>query len=65
MLSRHNAQIRLEVDALCYLLDRNEQLGGRTVAGALELLKSARPEEGRVESRKIGRVMVTRAIVYD
>jgi heparin/heparan-sulfate lyase len=63
--ARTNTQIRLEVDALRYLLDRDEDLGLRTAAGALELMKSARPEEVRVESRKIGRMMVTGAIVYD
>ena len=65
-MAKASRQIRLEVDAMRYLLDRNADLGRRTVADALRLLQSS--EAGLKEenaSRKIGRMMVTAAIVYD
>jgi Heparinase II C-terminal domain/Heparinase II/III-like protein len=64
--AKENPQIRVEVDALRYLLDRNAQLGRRTAADALSLLqKSQVGKQAENESRKIGRMMVTGAIVYD
>lgn len=59
-------QIRVEVDAMRYLLDHDTKLGERTAAEALRLLQAS--ELGLKEenvSRKIGRMMVTAAIVYD
>jgi heparin/heparan-sulfate lyase len=65
--ANENTQVRLEVDALRYLLDADRALGRRTVADALGLLRRTRPEDETEanNSRKIGRMMVTGAIVYD
>jgi hypothetical protein len=64
--AKENPQIRLEVDALRYLLDRDAQLGRRTAADALSLLQKCQVgKQAENESRKIGRMMVTGAIVYD
>jgi hypothetical protein len=64
--AKENPQIRLEVDALRYLLDRDAQLARRIAADALSLLqKSQVGKQAENESRKIGRMMVTGAIVYD
>jgi heparin/heparan-sulfate lyase len=62
-----NTQVRIEVEALRYLLDRDAAAGRRTVAEALELLRKTRPEDAPEanSSRKIGRMMVTGAIAYD
>jgi heparin/heparan-sulfate lyase len=65
--ARENTQVRVEVDALRYLLDGDRALGRRTVADALDLLRKARPEDAAEanNSRKLGRMMVTGAIAYD
>jgi heparin/heparan-sulfate lyase len=61
-----STQIRLEVAALRYVLDRDAALGERTAAEALELLRRVHlNDEEANNSRRIGRVMVTGAIVYD
>jgi heparin/heparan-sulfate lyase len=68
-LQRHaqdNVQIRLEVDALRYLLNRDAELGRRTAADAVSTLeRAAFPKDEQDISRAIGRMMVTGAIVYD
>lgn len=65
-LAKQNEQIRLEVNALRYLLDHNAALGHQTVADALSLLVKSKPAAGAPNfSRQIGRMMVTGAIVYD
>jgi heparin/heparan-sulfate lyase len=64
--ARESTQIRLELAALRYLLDRDDALARSTVAEALELLRRVHlREEVANNSRRIGRVMVTGAIVYD
>jgi heparin/heparan-sulfate lyase len=61
-----NPQIRVEVDALRYLLNRDPDLGQRTIAAALGVLESATYDKSVQDiSRAIGRMMVTGAIVYD
>jgi hypothetical protein len=60
--AKASPQIRLEVDALRYLLDPDSTRGRRIVADALALLQQSK---GETESRKTGRMMVTGAIVYD
>ncbi len=73
-----STQIRLEVAALRYLLDHDAELGRRTVAETLDLLRRAqlRFEVAKKSdvakkaaeannSRRIGRMMVTGAIVFD
>ena len=65
-LAKNNAQARLEVDALRYLLDRDADLGRRTVAEALRQLEQLKLSDDKTtNSRKVGRMMVTAAIVYD
>ena len=66
--ARENIQIRLELEALAYLLDHDAAPGRDTVALALKLLQKTRaPEVAKKEasSRPNGRMMVTGAIVYD
>jgi heparin/heparan-sulfate lyase len=64
--ARESTQIRLEAAALRYLLDRDAALGHSTAAEALELLRRVHlRDEVANNSRRIGRVMVTGAIVYD
>ena len=61
-----NAQIRLEVDAIRYLLSGDAELAKRTVADALTTLEQANYDKSVQDiSRAIGRMMVTGAIVYD
>ena len=64
MMAGQKTQIRLEVDALRYLVDRNPALARRTVADTIKLLNSVNPGQFS-DSRKPGRLMVTAAIVYD
>src|ERR1700693_1657636 len=42
-MAKQKTQIRLEVDALRYLLDRDADLGRRTVADAIKFLASVNP----------------------
>jgi heparin/heparan-sulfate lyase len=63
--AKMNTQIRVEVDALRYLVDRDGQLGRRTIADGLRQMERFREEKEQNNSRKIGRMMVTGAIVYD
>lgn len=63
-MAKQKTQIRVEVDALRYLLDRDPELGRRTVAQTVALLQSVDPDKF-ADSRKPGRLMVTAAIVYD
>jgi len=61
-----NPQIRVEVDALRYLLNRDPDLGKRTLAAVLTTLESANYDTHVQDiSRAIGRMMVTGAMVYD
>jgi heparin/heparan-sulfate lyase len=60
-----NTQMRVEVDALRYLLDHDTKIGTRAVADALGLMARFQAENRENESRKIGRMMTTGAIVYD
>ena len=64
--ARENVQIRLEVDALQFLLNGDHELARHTAADALRTLEQAEYDT-RVQdiSRAIGRMMVTGAIVYD
>lgn len=56
---------RLELEALGYLIEPQEEAGRRTVAETLKMLEeSTFPDEQDI-SRAIGRTMVTGAIVYD
>jgi len=65
-LAKKNAQIRVEVDALRYLLERDPDLGRRTLATALSTLQqSVFPKDVQDITRPIGRMMVTGAVVYD
>jgi heparin/heparan-sulfate lyase len=64
--ARSNVQRRLEVDAIQYLLTRDDDLGRRTLAAALETLTQARFDpKAQDVARPIGRLMVTGAVVYD
>jgi heparin/heparan-sulfate lyase len=67
--AKESTQIRLEVAALRYLLDRDADRAWQTAAETLTLLRKVSGELGDAlannNSRKIGRVMVTGAIVYD
>ena len=64
--ARENVQARLEVDAIRYLLDRDDALGRRTAADAVDTLEHAAfPMDVEDISRQIGRMMVTGAMVYD
>jgi hypothetical protein len=60
-----NRQMRLEVDALRYLLNRDDERGRRTIADTLALMRQAGPGKAQNFSRVLGRMMVTGAIVYD
>lgn len=65
-LAQKNVQIRVEVDALRYLLERDPELGRRTLATALSTLeKSVFPKDVQDITRPIGRMMVTGAVAYD
>lgn len=61
-----NAQIRVETDALRYLMNHDDVLGKRTIADALKLLEEAKyPADVQDITRPIGRMMVTGSVVYD
>lgn len=61
-----NAQVRVEVDALRYLMTRDAELGRRTISAALDLLERAAFDlKIQDVSRPIGRLMVTGAVAYD
>jgi hypothetical protein len=65
-LARTNVQVRLEVDAARYLMERDPELGKRTIALALATLEQSNfPLHVQDITRPIGRMMVTGAIVYD
>jgi heparin/heparan-sulfate lyase len=65
-LAKKNPQTRLELDAMRFLLDRDEELGRRTAAESLHLIQQMKVSGAKQDSsRKIGRMMVTTAIVYD
>lgn len=65
-LAKKNVQIRVEVDALRYLLERDPELGRRTLATALSTLQqSVFPKDVQDITRPIGRMLVTGAVVYD
>jgi len=65
-LAASNPQTRLELDAMRYLTDRDEDLGRATAAESLRLIQQMKLTNGKQDSsRQIGRMMVTTAIVYD
>jgi len=65
-LAKSRTQIRIEVDAACYLMTHDDNLGKRTVAVALETLKKSNfPQNVQDITRPIGRLMTTGAIAYD
>jgi len=57
-------QIRLEVDSLRFLLDRDPDLGRLTIADTLSFLQKVNNSQ-LADGRRPGRLMVTAAIVYD
>jgi len=60
--AKRNTQVRIELDALHYLLGHDEALARRTVEDALSLVRRIKGDNA---SRTVGRMMVTAAIVYD
>ena len=65
-LGKQSPALGLEYDAMRYLLTRDDELGRRTAAGALQLLEDTTFDMTRQDiTRPIGRLMVTGAIVYD
>jgi heparin/heparan-sulfate lyase len=66
MQKSENPQVRLEVDAVRYLLTHDTELAKRTAAAAVDTLEHASYDKNVQDiSRAIGRMMVTGAIVYD
>ncbi len=65
-LAESNVQIRIEVDALRYLLTRDVELGRRTLALALATLQKAEYDpKAQDVTRPIGRMLVTGSVAYD
>lgn len=65
-LAGENVQIRIEVDAVRYLLTGDKKLGKQTIALALKTLENAQYDLSIQDiTRQIGRMMVTGSIVYD
>ena len=61
-----NVQVRIEVDAIRYLITGNEKLGKQVLKLALETLKNATYDaSAKGVTRPIGRMMVTGAVAYD
>ena len=64
--AKKNVQVRIEVDAVQYLITGNEKLGKQVLALALETLKNAKYDASAQDvTRPIGRMMVTGAVAYD
>lgn len=64
-LSQESVQYRVELDALRYLLGRDNGLAKRAITDALELIRGSSWPDKQDISRAIGRMMQTGAIVYD
>ena len=60
--ARRNTQVRLELEALRYLLDHDDALAKRTITETLSLVQRIK---GDNSSRTVGRMMDTAAMVYD
>lgn len=63
--TRNSPQMRVEWDALNYLVSRDRQLGRQTVETALRLLRDCELPDVQDGCRVTGRMMVTGAIAYD
>jgi hypothetical protein len=64
--AKENVQVRIEVDAIRYLVSNDADLGKKTLALALETLKNAQYDPSAQDvTRPIGRMMVTGAVAYD
>jgi heparin/heparan-sulfate lyase len=61
----NSAQMRLELDALQYLVSKDRGLGRATIELALVLLKRTELPQRQDACRVTGRMMVTGAIIYD
>ena len=64
-LACETTENRVQVDALRYLLNREPELGRRTVTDALDTMQASDFPERQDISRAIGRMMVAGAMVYD
>ncbi len=64
-LAKKDPQVKVEWDALQYLVTRDKDLGLATAAAALDLLQKARLPDIHDACRVTGRWMVTGAIAYD
>ena len=63
--ARNSEQMRVEWDAVNYLVSRDTQLGRATIGTALRLLRDCELPDIQDGCRVTGRMMVTGAIVYD
>jgi heparin/heparan-sulfate lyase len=65
-VAKTNDQMRLELDALRYLLDRNDKRAKRDVVETLRLVQKLKMSEDETSnSRRVGAMMLTAAMVYD
>ncbi|MFH1718825.1 MAG: heparin/heparin-sulfate lyase HepB [Planctomycetota bacterium] len=64
-MAKRSPQLKLETDALEYLVTKDAALGRATIAAALPLLKKCELADRQDACRETGRMMVTGAIVYD
>ncbi len=63
--AKRSPQMKVEWDALQYLITRDAALGRATIAAALPLLQKCELADRQDACRATGRMMVTGAIVYD
>jgi len=64
-LTRNSPQLRVEWDALQYLVTGDAKLGRGVIENALPLLRKCQLADRQDACRETGRMMVTGAIVYD
>ncbi len=63
--ARNSPQLRVEWDALQFLVTRDERLGRAVIEAALPLLQKCELAARQDACRETGRMMVTGALVYD
>lgn len=64
-LARENTENMIQVDALRYLLNRDPELGRRTIESALDTIQRVVFPKSKGITRPVGRMMVAGALVYD
>ncbi len=63
--ARRSTQLKVEWDALQYLVTHNKELARATIEAALPLLQECELQNRQDACRQTGRMMVTGAMVYD